>query len=152
MPKKKTKEQNAACAKRWRARNKDKLKEARDDDHKKDPANYERVKQYNMEWARKNPEKHAICQYKASAKKRGYEFALTKEGFSIIFFGSCVYCGRTPARGVDRFDNTIGYTPENCEPCCRWCNTAKSDHTFEHFVAMCHRVVVNHHEALIGRS
>ncbi len=28
--------------------------------------------------------------------------------------------------GVDRIDNAIGYTKENCVPCCAICNNSKS--------------------------
>jgi len=35
--------------------------------------------------------------------------------------------------GVDRVDNTKGYTKENCVPCCKICNRLKSDLTKEEF-------------------
>ena len=37
----------------------------------------------------------------------------------------CVYCGVTPAGGLDRIDSSKGYSPANTDPCCRGCNTSK---------------------------
>lgn len=35
--------------------------------------------------------------------------------------------------GIDRYDNTKGYTLENSVPCCRYCNTLKSTKTIDRF-------------------
>jgi hypothetical protein len=35
--------------------------------------------------------------------------------------------------GVDRIDNSIGYTKENCVPCCTICNWAKSNRGVDEF-------------------
>ena len=98
--------------------------------------------------------------YKFSAKKRGYAFELTKEYFKAIMLEKCFYCGRepynvkqvTPTRqsiwyegqtlklnGVDRVDNTLGYTKDNCVPCCTDCNFAKRDKSLEEWVQQIER-------------
>lgn len=56
----------------------------------------------------------------------------------------CHYCGSPPSngqaierkgfegekhyyQGIDRIENSLGYTKENCIPCCIKCNKIKSD-------------------------
>jgi hypothetical protein len=38
------------------------------------------------------------------------------------------------ANGIDRVDNTKGYSVDNCVPCCRRCNVAKADMTPDQFL------------------
>lgn len=94
------------------------------------------------------------------AKKRGIEWALSNEQFIELACQPCFYCGRggaprgsglydmVEASGVDRFDNSQGYTVSNSVPCCRMCNAAKSTLTAEQFVAHClavaHRILKHH--------
>ena len=80
--------------------------------------------------------------YGKDAKKRGYEFLLSKEKFSELTQQSCAYCGCKPSllykhrkniedsrgytyNGIDRKDNSKGYTIENCVTCCKTCNLMK---------------------------
>jgi len=81
--------------------------------------------------------------YKIAARNRGYKWELPDEVFDKLIKSPCHYCGLSPSNtcvatpgsygdkvlysGVDRVDNTQGYTAENCVPCCAICNTAKSD-------------------------
>lgn len=61
-------------------------------------------------------------------KKHGIEVSITFEDFSTLNALPCDYCGGVlPATGygIDRKDNTRGYTPDNCLPCCANCNTMK---------------------------
>lgn len=95
-------------------------------------------------------------QYKYSAKKRGLEFILTDYQFYRIIQQPCIYCGRsltnsitwgtrransnTPRpdfrfTGIDRRDNSKGYTLQNSVPCCKICNYAKMDQSIEEFEA-----------------
>jgi len=84
--------------------------------------------------------------YKNNAKKRNYDFKLTKQEFRNIIILDCYYCGQEPesryenstidailANGVDRVNNQIGYNIYNCVPCCKICNRAKGDLTVEEF-------------------
>lgn len=79
---------------------------------------------------------------KHSAKTRGIDWALSKEQAFAIYKSPCHY-GTGPAHtpppghfvGIDRKDNSIGYVPGNCLPCCRMCNNAKKDQTTEQFLA-----------------
>lgn len=80
--------------------------------------------------------------YGKDAKKRGYEFQLSKETFSEFTKKNCSYCGCEPSllykhnkkiddsrgyiyNGIDRKDNSKGYTLENCVTCCKTCNVMK---------------------------
>lgn len=69
------------------------------------------------------------------------EFNLSADYFFIITQKNCYYCNSEPQRiskawsentpkftynGIDRIDNSIGYTEENCVPCCTSCNYAKA--------------------------
>lgn len=78
----------------------------------------------------------------AGAKKRGYEYRLTDDHVSAIrdISDKCQCCGsefedETAKRGmafsVDRVSNSVGYTPLNCAPICRHCNSIKSSRSIE---------------------
>lgn len=85
--------------------------------------------------------------YIISAKRRNYEFNLTKEEFKNIITKPCIYCGnmltqekRTKGNngvfkytGIDRYDNNKGYILDNCVSCCGICNRLKSNLSIEEF-------------------
>lgn len=85
--------------------------------------------------------------YKKNAELRGYSFELTKEQFKEIITKPCIYCGENLTQtkikpkcfgnfkytGIDRYDNTKGYTLENAVPCCAKCNRIKTDMNIEEF-------------------
>jgi hypothetical protein len=67
--------------------------------------------------------------YYTKAHKRDYEFTLTEDFFLKIISSPCHYCAyfkEGEAVGIDRINNSIGYLPENCVPCCEVCNRMKS--------------------------
>ena len=98
--------------------------------------------------------------YKAGAKKRSLEFNLTFEQCMEITSRSCYYCGQEPLNdsqvkfcngnylynGLDRVDNTLGYTLENCVPCCKQCNFSKRNLTKNEFQLWLNRIVTNNKE------
>lgn len=45
--------------------------------------------------------------------------------------------------GLDRVDNTLPHSKENCVPCCKSCNYAKRDRTYAEFKAWIVRVYEN---------
>ncbi len=108
---------------------------------------------------------HLISVYRSSAKKRGVEWALTKEQATDLFQGRCRYCGTSPSRiyhpprllggylcnGIDRVNSDEGYTIANTVSCCSRCNEAKNDLTVEEFLSWARRVVV-HTMDLTGAS
>lgn len=92
--------------------------------------------------------RHSILRnYIKSARDRELEFRLSEEEFYKITSMNCHYCGRVPSgiyesanktgvftyNGIDRRDNTKGYTLENSVPCCKICNRAKLDLPLQEF-------------------
>lgn len=92
-----------------------------------------------------------VLSYRRSAETRGYSFDLSRKDFENIIFQPCHYCGAPPSNkkdvsvsrcqpgvlsynGIDRKDNTIGYSVDNCVPCCIVCNRAKSAMTYRGFI------------------
>jgi hypothetical protein len=79
--------------------------------------------------------------YKRGALRRGLAFDITLEDFKGLVALSCLYCGDDIApRGVDRWDNKIGYTFENSRPCCGPCNRMKCTMSSREFVDRCKRI------------
>lgn len=90
-----------------------------------------------------------IRNYKGGAKSRGIEYSLLDTEFIELTKKDCYYCGKEPAQyltinnkketitynGIDRVDNNKGYTLDNCVPCCKQCNQAKSNLSQEEFYA-----------------
>ena len=86
--------------------------------------------------------------YERNAATRGIEWRLTKELVRAITQQPCHYCGAVPKNriavcrgngdyiynGIDRKDPARGYELDNVVPCCRHCNYAKNDSTYEEFL------------------
>lgn len=84
--------------------------------------------------------------YQRGSKARNIEFDLTMECFSILVVSSCHYCGDLESNtlrrykkeefkynGIDRKDSSLGYTIDNCVPCCVRCNFSKGIMTEQEF-------------------
>ena len=72
---------------------------------------------------------------KGSAVKRNYKVDISFEEFALIVSEPCIYCGEEKKRiGIDRIDNSIGYTKENSAPCCATCNMMKKIMSVEEFL------------------
>ena len=80
-----------------------------------------------------------MCSYRIGARNRRLVFELSQEDFRALTLANCHYCDAAPVQiirngkcapytynGIDRVDNSIGYTPENTRTCCGQCNTAKN--------------------------
>ena len=80
--------------------------------------------------------------YKRYAKIRSLSFELTFEKFLSFWDKPCVYCGTIiNGVGIDRINNTIGYTIANVCACCKWCNRMKMNYTNEEFITQCIKIV-----------
>lgn len=98
------------------------------------------------------------CKYRWNALKRQIQFDDSdeyKSFFKTLTQQNCYYCGIKPNyiqkahskslttegvenskfiyNGVDRLDNTKGYTEDNSVSCCYQCNTMKLDYSFNEF-------------------
>lgn len=91
--------------------------------------------------------------YKTGAKNRGFDWDLTNKQFEKITKQNCYFCGSKPIEqksleryyhesikdrikfnGIDRLDSNLGYTEDNCVPCCTMCNRMKLDYTENDFL------------------
>lgn len=92
--------------------------------------------------------------YKRQARIRNYEFKLTKQQFRQLTKQPCFYCGTEPSQvhqggptkrlngpyiysGVDRQNNHLGYSVENCVACCGRCNNMKKQKSVDEFLQTC---------------
>lgn len=97
----------------------------------------------------------ALRACKRAARERSYEWRLTDEQVFTLFVQPCHYCGAIASNhsqhpdangsfrynGIDRVDNSLGYTPENCVACCKHCNVAKRSMSvleFRMWIAQCY--------------
>ena len=106
--------------------------------------------------------------YKSNAKIRNKDFDLPKEYAFQLMQQNCYYCGLIPSNkiqkrshsivysGIDRLDNSKGYSVNNCVPCCSMCNIAKNNNTTEQFYAWINRLysynVQRSERKLVGSS
>lgn len=93
---------------------------------------------------------------RSAALRRSLDFDMTKEDFINKVTSDCEYCGAAPpykttyrkdgsemynggvnANGLDRVDNSIGYTNSNTVSCCTACNLSKHTRSKESFLEHC---------------
>lgn len=82
----------------------------------------------------------AYKRYAFGAYKRSLEFELTSDDVDSLITKDCDYCGISPAKGIDRVDNAVGYTLENCVPCCKTCNVMKMTLSVSDFINHVRRI------------
>jgi hypothetical protein len=101
--------------------------------------------------------KRVYRSYKKGSKKRNFSFELTFEQFLELTQQDCYYCGSKPFNncndkksngnfiynGIDRIDSNKGYEIGNCVSCCRICNNAKRDLTYEKFIEWVQKISGN---------
>ena len=72
----------------------------------------------------------SYASYRSRAEKKDLEFAITNDDYKSIILQDCYLCGKkstdSNTNGIDRVDNTVGYTAENCKACCKECNHMKN--------------------------
>lgn len=81
-------------------------------------------------------------EYKNNAKRRNIDFNLSPNEFKSITSEPCHYCGgystdydlKSRGNGIDRMDSSLGYTTDNCLPCCSKCNFLKNKSSYEDFI------------------
>lgn len=85
--------------------------------------------------------KAKYARYKLGALNRGLTFELTYEEFITHWDSNCVYC-KDPIEtvGLDRVDNTLGYTVDNIVDCCSTCNYMKHKMDSETFINKCKQI------------
>lgn len=92
--------------------------------------------------------KEHFSRYKSAARKRKKSFDLTYDQFKTICSKDCEYCGQSPKEkftkvknvvkiklnGIDRVDNNLGYSIDNCVSSCGICNSMKMDRSQKEFL------------------
>jgi hypothetical protein len=85
--------------------------------------------------------------YKNGAFRRNLVFEISEADFSEFIKNDCYICGKkssnTHRNGIDRAENTIGYTYQNIRPCCKECNYMKYVYDYEDFINKC-KQIYNH--------
>lgn len=71
--------------------------------------------------------------YKANARAKGFQVAISLDEAKALFVAPCDYCGGVGG-GIDRIDSAAGYIAGNVAPCCAICNYAKRDLPREAFL------------------
>lgn len=96
-----------------------------------------------------------LVYYRNEARRKGFEFALTREQFREVVSGECHFCGAKPekiikgpksrqsrygedhseflANDLERANLSLGYIPGNCVTCCPTCRKIKKDMDAEEF-------------------
>lgn len=83
-------------------------------------------------------------EYLRSAKTRELDFDLSPNQFMALWRADCVYCGeKIDTIGIDRIDNSYGYTIDNVIPCCTNCNKMKMGQDLENFIIKCGDIYFN---------
>lgn len=89
-----------------------------------------------------------LRRYKNNAASRGVSWELSEERFAWMTRQECIYCGSEPDyvseskvdghkytyNGIDRIDNSLGYTEDNAVPCCGVCNRMKTNRSLPEFL------------------
>lgn len=89
---------------------------------------------------------------KHSAKVRNKKFKLSLKQCIKLYKQDCHYCGKSPDnahnthlriityQGIDRMDPELGYTYDNCVPCCKTCNYAKHVLGYSEFLELVSKI------------
>ena len=83
--------------------------------------------------------------FRANAISRNIPFNLTVDDVAEICNKPCFYCGKPYCLGIDRIDNSKGYTVDNCVPCCGCCNKMKMDLELSFFLEQILKIYNNLH-------
>lgn len=79
--------------------------------------------------------------YVSGSLKRGYgDVELNFDEFKILVTSPCHYCNKRnteEANGIDRVNNDLGYTRDNCVPACWKCNRMKHFYHPDFFMEKC---------------
>jgi len=93
--------------------------------------------------------------YRKHNMKRGWRstqipFQLTVKEFSELILKDCFYCGEKPftkshvggflRNGIDRVNNSAGYSIDNVVTCCQSCNKLKGSFDVNEFKNLCSKI------------
>jgi hypothetical protein len=102
------------------------------------------------------------CSYAKGAAKRAMVWELSRENFQKMISDNCYYCGLPPQNitryqhvksqikynGIDRVDNSKGYTLDNSVPCCKTCNLMKMKISKDEFIDKCKLIAIHNNDSI----
>jgi len=138
---KKNKEKHDARGKEWGQKAENKKKRVRYV-QKYVVNNREKVRQYAKEFQQTLHGKYRTLYYRA---KHFAGTPITLEEYSQLMLKNCIYCGINGKLGIDRMDNSVGYTKENSAPCCTLCNFMKKAMSVEGFLSHVDKIYLFNH-------
>lgn len=114
----------------------------------------EKVKPYRARPKGHGNARLVYLSYMRGAKRRNKDWDIAEQDFINMTQAACYYCGIPPSNkhstkgmngefvynGIDRVDNSKGYSINNCVPCCKMCNRAKVTYSESEFLNWAHRV------------
>lgn len=89
---------------------------------------------------------------KRHAYKKGREWTITRAEFYTLVAQACHYCDgklSPTTTGLDRADSSLGYTIDNVVPCCRDCNTMKSNILSKEEMLACMALILNMRKGVV---
>jgi hypothetical protein len=93
------------------------------------PKKYSSLRQSYIAHNQKPKTRYAAS--RCTAKRRNLEWSLELDQYLQLISLPCHYCGGSLCKsgvGLDRLDNSNGYTLTNVVPCCGVCNVWRADH------------------------
>lgn len=135
-----TKEERRAYAKKYRTTPEGKAGQLR---RQRKYRATEKAKEWQRRWNAefRNTAEGRFHAYQGNARHRGIAFGLSLEQFRSFWQKPCEYChSAVPLIGLDRVDNSIGYTATNVVSCCAVCNYMKRSWPRELFVEQCRKI------------
>ena len=101
--------------------------------------------------------------YRSRAHRLNLAWLLSTEETYLLLTSACWYCGSAPGRvkgddetsafvhgGIDRLDNTLGYTPANAKPACTVCNFMKGTLSLDDFFRKIEQIHAKHLDSDYG--
>jgi len=93
-------------------------------------SNKEKLQEYSKQYRKKDLSRFVNATKRA--KRRGMLWAIEFDDYKWLISLSCFYCDGALGKvmtgaGLDRIDNSQGYTLQNVVSCCNTCNTIKHD-------------------------
>lgn len=140
------KQYNHEYHKIWYQKNKDKKLKQNTEysrNHRKETVQYvlksrekykEKFLEYQKRFNKTLEGRYRLLKYRHQ-KRWNYPMMTLKE-YKEIILNNCDYCGgENGTKGVDRIDNSIGYTKENSKSCCKICNYMKNNYSIKEFLS-----------------
>lgn len=123
---------------------------------------HEKTNEYVNTYRKNNPEKqkainekkksnvtYKYTNYSREAINKGRKYDLTLDESRQYFLDNCYYCGNVALEnvtlnGIDRKNNNLDYTLDNCVTSCEMCNVMKGDKlNDEEFIILAQHILTN---------